>query len=65
MIDNLEKTNIKNKIKKDKPIVVVLDNYSPYRNPSFKKACKLLNIILVHLPPYSIPKSYRTSLEIH
>ncbi|RPF51421.1 DDE superfamily endonuclease, partial [Methanobrevibacter gottschalkii DSM 11977] len=27
--------------------------YTPHRNTKFKKACKLLNIILVHLPPYS------------
>ena len=53
MVDNLEKTNLKHELKKEKPIVVVLDNYAPHRNADFKKACKLLNIILVHLPPYS------------
>lgn len=53
MTDNLEKTDLKSLIKKEKPIVIVLDNYAPHRNTEFKKACKLLNIILVHLPPYS------------
>ena len=53
MVGNLEKTNLKHKLKKEKPIVIVLDNYTPHRNVDFKKACKLLNIILVHLPPYS------------
>ena len=53
MIDNLEKTNLKSLLKKEKPIVIVLDNYTPHRNTGFKKACKLLNIILVRLPPYS------------
>jgi len=53
MVDNLKKTNLKSLIKKEKPIVIVLDNYTPHRNTEFKKACKLLNIILVRLPPYS------------
>ena len=53
MVDNLEKTNLKHELKKETPIVVVLDNYMPHRNADFKKSCKLLNIILVHLPPYS------------
>ena len=53
MVDNLEKMNLEPLIKKEKPIIIVLDNYTPHRNTKFKKACKLLNIILVHLPPYS------------
>lgn len=53
MVDNLEKINLESLIKEEKPIVIVLDNYTPHRNTIFKKACKLLNIILVPLPPYS------------
>ena len=53
MVDNLEKINLKSLINKEKPIVIVLDNYTPHRNTIFKKACNLLNIILVSLPPYS------------
>ena len=53
MVDNLEKINLKPLIKEEKPIVIVLDNYTPHRNAIFQKACKLLNIILVRLPPYS------------
>ena len=53
MVKKKKKTNLESLIKKEKPIVIVLDNYTPHRNSIFKKACKLLNIILVRLPPYS------------
>ena len=53
MVTNLEKMDLKSLMKKEKPIVIVLDNYTPHRNTEFKKACKILNIILVRLPPYS------------
>ena len=53
MVDNLEKINLESLIKKEKPIVIVLDNILHIEMPYLKKACKLLNIILVRLPPYS------------
>lgn len=34
--------------------MVVLDDYMPNKNADFKKTCKLLNIILVHLLSYSL-----------
>ena len=53
IIQNLEENNLKSKLGKETPIVIVLDNYRPHRNQDLKKVCKILNIILVHLPPYS------------
>ena len=35
-----------------KRTISVLDNYRPHRNQDLKKVCKILNIILIHLPPY-------------
>jgi len=35
------------------PLVVVLDNYPVHHANRLKEACKYLNIILIHLPPYS------------
>ncbi|GHU05317.1 hypothetical protein AGMMS49960_21700 [Betaproteobacteria bacterium] len=37
----------------NKPLVIVLDNYPVHRAKLLKEACIYMNIILVHLPPYS------------
>jgi transposase len=34
-------------------LVVVLDNYPVHHGKTLKEACKYLNIVLIHLPPYS------------
>ena len=66
MVDNLEKTNLKHELKKEKPIVVVLDNYAPHRNADFKKACKTIKYNFSSFATiFSAAKSYRTSLEIN
>jgi len=33
--------------------VIVLDNYPVHHGNTLKEACKYLNIVLIHLPPYS------------
>lgn len=37
----------------EKPLVIVLDNYSVHHAKLLKEVCSYMNIILVHLPPYS------------
>ena len=44
---------LKNYLKEEKPMVIVLDNYRTHHAVLIKQACEYLNIILVHLPPYS------------
>ena len=39
--------------KEEKPLVIILDNYPVHHGITLKSACKYLNIVLIHLPPYS------------
>ena len=52
MIENLEESNIHEMLKDEKEIVIILDNYQPHKNTEFKKACEILKIKLIYLPPY-------------
>jgi transposase len=40
-------------LKEEKPMVIVLDNYTVHHALLFKEACEYLNIILIYLPSYS------------
>ena len=53
MIENLEASNIHEKLESEKEIVIILDNYQPHKNKEFKKACEILKIKLIYLPPYA------------
>ena len=44
---------LKKFLKEEKTMVIVLDNYTVHHGTLLKLACEYLNIILVHLPPYS------------
>ena len=37
----------------EKPIAVILDNYSVHHAIVFTELCNILNMDLIHLPPYS------------
>jgi len=37
----------------EKPIAIILDNYSVHHAIAFTELCNILNIDLIHLPPYS------------
>ena len=39
--------------KEEIPLVIVLDNYPVHHAKILKESCKYLNIVLIHLPPYS------------
>lgn len=62
LIDNLKRTNLFNNLnnpriidnlKKEKEIVIILDNFSVHNAKLVEKASKILNIKLINLPPYS------------
>ena len=44
---------IQQDLKKEKPIAIVLDNYSVHHALFFTELCLMLNIELIYLPPYS------------
>jgi len=44
---------LENIFKEEIPLVVILDNYPVHHARILKKSCKYLNIVLIHLPPYS------------
>jgi hypothetical protein len=44
---------LENIFKEEIQLVVVLDNYPVHHGKTLKEACKYLNIVLIHLPPYS------------
>jgi hypothetical protein len=44
---------LKNIFKEEIPLVIILDNYPVHHGITLKSACKYLNIVLIHLPPYS------------
>lgn len=50
---NLNKKQIKHIFKKEKRIVIILDNYPVHKAKLVKKACAILKIELILLPPYS------------
>lgn len=45
--------NLQNQLIMEKPIAVILDNYSVHHAIVFTELCNILNIDLIHLPPYS------------
>ena len=52
MIENLEESNIHEMLKDEKEIMIIQDNYQPHKNTEFRKACEILKIKLIFLPPY-------------
>ena len=53
ILRNLKKSNIKDQLQKEKQIIVILDNYRTHKSHIFQKACEILNIKIIFLPPYS------------
>jgi len=53
IIDNLEKSGVEDWLKKEKPIAMVLDNYTTHQSNKFKRACEIMNVTLIYLPYYS------------
>jgi transposase len=53
IVKNLDNCEIINQLKKETKIVIILDNYPVHKAQLAQKACKLLNIQLILLPPYS------------
>ena len=53
----LNKENIERKIKCEKRICLILDNYSVHKSAFIKKIAEILNITLIYLPHYS-PKLF-------
>ena len=53
LIENLDTDEIKKSLSKEKRINIVLDNYRVHHAKIVEKACKILNIHLIFLPPYS------------
>ena len=49
----LNKENIERKIKCEKRICLILDNYSVHKSAFIKKIAEILNITLIYLPHYS------------
>ena len=45
--------NLQHQLIMEKPIIVILDNYSVHPTIVFTELCNILNIDLIHLPPYS------------
>lgn len=43
----------KDRLHKEKSMIIILDNYPVHKSIILKQACEFLNIILVPLPPYS------------
>jgi transposase len=53
LIENLDTDEIKEILSKEKVINIVLDNYRVHHAKIVEKACEILNIRLIFLPPYS------------
>ena len=62
VLENLQKAmllsyfmdkNLQHQLIMEKPIEVILDNYSVHHAIVFTELCNILNIDLIHLPPYS------------
>ena len=45
--------NLQHHLIMEKPIAVILDNYSVHHAIAFTELCNILNMDLIHLPPYS------------
>ena len=66
IIQNLEENNLKSKLAKETPIVIVLDNYKPHRNQDLKKNLQNTKYNLSTFTAIlTTTKSNRTSLEIN
>jgi len=53
IVKNLQNCEIINQLKKEPKIVIILDNYPVHKAQLAQKACEILNIQLILLPPYS------------
>jgi len=62
ILENLQKAmllgyfmdkNLQHQLIMEKPIEIILDNYSVHHAIAFTELCNILNIDLIHLPPYS------------
>ena len=53
ILDNLEKSGVEEWLNKEKPIAIVLDNYTTHQSKKFQRACEIMNITLIYLPYYS------------
>jgi len=53
LIENLDTKDINDILSKEKVINIVLDNYRVHHAKIVEKACEILNIRLIFLPPYS------------
>ena len=62
ILENLQKAmllgyfmdkNLQHQLIMEKPIAIILDNYSVHHAIAFTELCNILNIDLIHLPPYS------------
>ncbi len=49
----LNKEDIESKLKCEKRICLILDNYSVHKSAFIKRIAEILNIVLIYLPPYS------------
>ena len=53
ILDNLQKSSLEEQLAKEKQIIIILDNYRTHKSKIFQEACKILNIKIIFLPPYS------------
>ena len=62
VLENLQKAmllsyffdkNLQHQLIIEKPIAIILDNYSVHHAIAFTELCNFLNMDLIHLPPYS------------
>ena len=53
IVKNLQNTKVTNQLQKEIKIVIILDNYPVHKAQLAQKACEILNIQLILLPPYS------------
>lgn len=53
ILKNLKESNISYQLQKEKQITIILDNYRTHKSHIFQKACEILNIKIIFLPPYS------------
>lgn len=53
LLQLLNEESLISKLKKEKKIVILVDNYSVHRAELVKKACKILNIEFIYLPTHS------------
>lgn len=53
IIENMKQANITHELKKEKQIIIILDNYRTHKSKIFQEACAILNIKIIFLPPYS------------